>query len=44
MKSSRRTNWRDVEDLLEYEKEDALARRLVKRYGIAPAKADELAE
>jgi CRISPR-associated endonuclease Csn1 len=32
-----------VEDLLEYEKQDALARRITKRYGIAPAKAEELA-
>ena len=33
-----------VEDLLEYEKPDALARRLAKRYGIAPGKAEELAD
>ena len=33
-----------VEDLLEYEKKDALARRLVDRYGITPAKAEELAD
>jgi CRISPR-associated endonuclease Csn1 len=33
-----------VEDLLEYEKKDALALRLTRRYGIAPAKADELAD
>ena len=33
-----------VEDLLEYEKKDALALRLTKRYGIPPAKASELAD
>jgi CRISPR-associated endonuclease Csn1 len=33
-----------VEDLLEYEKKEALARRLANRYGIAPAKADQLAD
>ena len=33
-----------VEDLLEYEKPDALARRLTNRYGIAPTKADDLAD
>ena len=33
-----------VEDLLEYENKDALARRLAKCYGIAQAKANELAE
>lgn len=33
-----------VDDLLEYEKEDALVLRLTNRYGIAPAKAAELAD
>jgi len=33
-----------VEDLLEYEKPDALAKRLTKRYGVAPAKAEALAD
>ena len=33
-----------VDDLLEYEKPDALAVRLAKRYGIAPAKAEALAD
>ena len=33
-----------VEDLVAYEKKDAMAQRLVKRYGVVPAKAEELAE
>ena len=33
-----------IDDLLEYEKKDALARRLKDRYGIAAGKAGELAE
>lgn len=33
-----------VDDLLEYEKKEALARRLTKRYEIAPTKADQLAD
>ena len=33
-----------VDDLLEYEKKEALARRLTKNYEIAPAKADQLAD
>ncbi len=33
-----------VEDLLDYEKKDALAQRLNCRYGIAPGKANELAD
>lgn len=33
-----------IDDLLEYEKKDALAQRLVRVYGIAPATADQLAD
>ena len=35
---------RIVDDLLEYEKKDALARRLVKLYGLKPEQADALAD
>jgi CRISPR-associated endonuclease Csn1 len=33
-----------IDDLIEYEKKEALARRLVNLYGLTPEKADELAD
>ena len=33
-----------VDDLIAYEKKDALARRLVARYGVSPEKAEDLAD